>query len=140
MAKGKKTGGKDFKPGESGNPKGRPALPGDVREARRLTRIEFEKTINRFLFMTLDQITEHLNDPATTALDQLVGRIVANAIRNGDHLRSEFLLSRTIGKAADAADLENEEKQKLQSLTNAELLEQAREAMKVLASKKEDQA
>ncbi len=103
MARGKKTGGKDFRPGVSGNPAGRPPLPEDIRAARKLNSLEFERIINELLYLTPQDLDARLTLPSTTALEKLVGKIIQTALQDGAVCRVEFLLSRTIGRAVKSA-------------------------------------
>lgn len=97
MAKSKTT----FKPGQSGNPNGRPKLPEDIRKASQLTNEEFIRLANRFFAMSRAEIQETLQDPKATLLELIVGGIAARAAKDNDHTRATFLLDRTIGKVAE---------------------------------------
>jgi hypothetical protein len=97
MAKGKKTGGKDFKPGETGNPNGRPPVPADLREARSLNKVELERILNKYVFLPLAEIKAELERPGTPALEVIIGKVIAEAIRHGDERRLAFLLERLVG-------------------------------------------
>ncbi len=101
MAKGKKTGGRNFQPGQSGNPNGPTPIPEDIKQARKLNQIEFERIANKFLFMNRKEIADHVNKPETPALELLVGSIVSKAVSTGDQVRLNFLLDRLIGKVAE---------------------------------------
>lgn len=101
MAKGFKTGGRNFKPGQSGNPKGGPGLPGDLRQAKKLNRIEMERLLNKYLWITPGETKSIENDPTTSNMEQLVASIVNKAIECGDHARLDFLLNRLIGRVKD---------------------------------------
>ena len=105
MAKGKKTGGRDFKPGQSGNPLGPPVLPPEVKEARKLTRIEFERIASQYMQMTKEEITKKLQDPKSTTLELIVMTIIHKAVKDGDQHRLDFLLNRLIGKVKDEVDV-----------------------------------
>lgn len=98
MAKGNKTGGKDFKPGQSGNPNGRPPIPEDIKSARQLNQVEFERTVNSLMEKNKEQLTAILKDPKTPALVMLVARIVRTAMWSADTKRLDFLLNRMVGK------------------------------------------
>ena len=51
MAKGKKTGGADFKPGHG---KGRPPTPKEILEATKLGKAQFQGIFHRFSLMTYE--------------------------------------------------------------------------------------
>lgn len=101
MAKGKKTGGRDFVPGKSGNPKGLPPIPADVKEARKLNQIEFERIVNKFLYMTREEVSKYAQAPGTPTLELLIASILSKAVTQGDQSRLNFVLDRLIGKVAD---------------------------------------
>lgn len=94
MAKGKKTGGRDFKPGESGNPHGAHPLPPELKSARQLTRIQLELLINRYVHMTKAEIIEASKAPNTTALELMIASLISRATNEGDYKRIAFLLDR----------------------------------------------
>lgn len=97
MANGFKTGGRDFKPGESGNPAGREPLPEDIKQARKLNKIELERILNEYLYMTLKEIQVKANHAETPALEVFVAKIIGEGIKKGDHFRLNFLFDRVIG-------------------------------------------
>lgn len=93
----KKTGGRDFKPGQSGNPNGRPPLPADLREARALNKVELERVLNKFLFLSQDEIKAMAKNPEAPALEVAVAKVVEMAITHGDDRRLDFLITRLVG-------------------------------------------
>lgn len=98
MAKGRKTGGRNFRKGQSGNPKGPIPLPEDIREARKVTQIDFERIANKYLFARKDEIAKASADPNTPVIELMISSIIHKAVVEGDERRLEFLLSRLIGK------------------------------------------
>lgn len=99
MALGEKTGGKDFKQGQSGNPKGRPKLPEDVKSCLKLNQVEFVRLANEFLFMSAKQLKEVSENHEETVFRQILAAVLLEAITNGDHKRLEFFIDRLIGKS-----------------------------------------
>ena len=98
MAKGKKTGGRNFIKGQIANPKGGVQLPKDVLDAKKMTAVEFARLATSFLHLTKDQLKMRLENPIATMIELLVGGIVARATKEQDYMRAEFLLNRIIGK------------------------------------------
>lgn len=86
-----------FQPGESGNPNGRPPLPEDIRQARKLNKIELERVLNEYIYLNASEIKARLQDTTTPALELMVGKIIAESIKKGDERRLSFLLDRLIG-------------------------------------------
>lgn len=101
MAKGKKTGGRDFEPGESGNPSGRPNLPEEIKQGRKLNNLELEYILTKYLRCSSAFLMEASRDVTLPALDQIAIRIILKAIESGDHFRMNFILERLVGKAPD---------------------------------------
>jgi hypothetical protein len=99
MAIGKKTGGRDFKPGQVTNPNGRPRVPPDLKQSRKLNKEKFERTLNKYMHMTAPEIMKVVKSSDTPMLDMIVAKIIGKAFQDGDHRRLEFLLARLIGSA-----------------------------------------
>ena len=94
-----------FKPGKSGNPGGKPKVPNDLKEARKLNQIELERTVNRYLFADRETLQKAIKNPSTPVMELMVASIMAQAIRLGDQQRLEFILSRLIGKVKDQIEV-----------------------------------
>lgn len=103
MAKGKKTGGRDFKPGDPRA--GRPSLPGDIKEARKLSQVELERLLNKYLWLDKQQFTEALKDPACTMFEAMVGSIIHKAVIGGDQQRLDWIVARLIGKITEKVEV-----------------------------------
>jgi hypothetical protein len=102
MARGKKTGGRNFKPGHKfGNPKGA-CLPPDIKGLRAFNKFELERMINACIYLTEDELKEMLDNGQTGAMQKLVAKILYMAIKNGDIWRANFILERIIGKVPNA--------------------------------------
>lgn len=105
MAKGKKTGGKDFPKGVSGNPKGSPGLPKDLRDARRLGQLELERAINRLIYLSRAELRAVIENPDTPMFDITIASIIAQAAQKGDQQRLDFILTRVIGRVKDQIEI-----------------------------------
>lgn len=105
MAKGIKTGGRNFQKGVSGNPNGRPKLPPEIKQIQKMSPTFVRAMINKLSRMTKDELATHLKDPKTPVLEVTLGSIYAKAIKDGDYMRLNFLLDRTIGKVKDEVDI-----------------------------------
>lgn len=105
MPRNLKVGGKDWKPGESGNLNGRPKIPDEIKEARKLNRITFERISNKYIWMTEAEIKAARKDPGTPMVDQAVISLLLKGISAGCHLRLNFILDRLIGKIKDEVEV-----------------------------------
>ena len=99
MAKGKKTGGRDWKPGECPNPAGRPPLPAEINEIKRLDKAKFEEVLHRFLYLPKEELKRLIESPGTPMIEILVGTIITKGGDHGDPMRLGFLLERILGRA-----------------------------------------
>lgn len=104
MANGRKTGGKDFKPGHNQPGPGRPPHSKELRAASKLTRTTLEATLSRFLSMRMEDLEKALSDPKTPILELLIGKILQRGIEEGDSRRLNFLLDRLIGRVIDKVE------------------------------------
>lgn len=119
MAKGRKTGGRDFQKGHPGNPLGR-CDPPDLRESRKLTRQEFERLVDRYLKMGSEELSKLVKDKTTSNLELMIASIVHKAIVQGDQKRLDFLLDRLIGKVVQPIQ-DDTTKRSLHFLTDEQL-------------------
>jgi hypothetical protein len=102
MPRGAKYGGKDFQKGNSfSKGYGRPKVPDDVKEARKMNANEFTRILNKYIGMTISDLIKTSKDPATTAFDLLVIKIVTEAVRHGNLSYFNCLVDRLIGKVAE---------------------------------------
>lgn len=103
-----------FPPGVSGNPNGRPALTGDLRNIRKISKDELKARVARLLKFTPVEITNILADPATDTLDNILCNILVKASACGDPLRLEWMVRLLIpkeqleGKEADVEEFKVE--------------------------------
>lgn len=102
MAKGKKTGGKDFKPGHG---MGRPKLPEEIKQASNLTLAESRAKLSKFLYLTMDELEAVLRDKSMPVMDMWIARIALMGLKAGDYQRLNFMFDRLIGKVKDQVDL-----------------------------------
>lgn len=103
--KRKKTGGRDFKKGQSGNPNGRPKLPEELRLIKKMTPSFVRNVISKVSRMNQEQIAEVIHEPDTSILEATIMKIYLKAMTEGDYLRLNFLLDRSIGKVKEELDV-----------------------------------
>lgn len=100
MARGKKTGGKDYSPGNPGGP-GRPVMSPEQREMRKLTRTQINDILNRYFWATPTEIELAKEDPALSIGERGVISILKLAVETGDQSRIEWIFQRLVGKVPD---------------------------------------
>lgn len=103
MAKGRKTGGKDFVPGDERA--GRPRLPDDVKAVKKLTTTEFQRILNQYLWLDEESLRAAMKDPSCTMLEKMVASVMVKGITLGDPARMEILVTRLIGKVTDKVEV-----------------------------------
>ena len=105
MPKGGNFMNQGYKKGQTGNPNGRPRVPEEVVAARKWDKKQVEQTLEKFLDWPLKDLAEHLNDKAIPVIEALIGKILIEGIKKGDHTRMDFLLNRLIGKVKDDVNI-----------------------------------
>jgi len=108
MAKGKKTGGRDWKPGESGNPSGRPPLPEHLKGVKKMNKHQFESILNKYIHLSLNELIELLKGGDLPAIEAMVVKVLTEAVRKGDEKRLNFVLDRLIGKVQENFKVEGD--------------------------------
>ena len=104
MTKGRKTGGRDIIKGQVLNPNGRPKVPEHIKEARKMTQIKFADILYKHINSTHGELQDMMDNPETPALDMIVVKVLAEAIKHGDEKRLNFILDRTIGKVKEVRE------------------------------------
>jgi len=121
-----------WKPGRSGNPNGRPKLPGHIRLIKDFSPAEISKYIAKYGRSTIEELVmlESSNDAP------IIERIIARMFRQAFDGKPEcalptlkFLLDRSIGKVPDVVMTESPEdieREELRKLSLNELLQVVR--------------
>jgi hypothetical protein len=99
-------GGKKFKPGQSGNPRGRQPLRPDLRRIQLMTADDSKRLLQKLMDLPKQSLEDLAADPSTPAMDLMVIQIILKAVQDGDHARLNFLFDRTIGKVLDKKEIE----------------------------------
>lgn len=99
--------GKRFEPGHAPIPgAGRPPMPPDVREARKMNQAEVARVINRQINLTENEVKQIQDDKAQTLLDRIVAGIILVTKEKGDFFRLNFLFDRGIGRVTEKIKIE----------------------------------
>lgn len=95
-----------FKPGQSGNPAGRP--PNPIPDAlKKLTKQSLRRTIRIIVKGNIDNVKAILKNPKSSALEVLVAASWLKAIERGDYSAAEHIIQRVIGKIPDRLVVES---------------------------------
>jgi hypothetical protein len=89
----RKTNGTFTEDNQFGAGHGRPRIPQDIRDARKLNRTEVERVINEMLSWSIEKLKEFCKDEQNTVFECLVASILAKAIHQGDQQRLDFVLT-----------------------------------------------
>ena len=115
MAKGFKSGGKDWEIGQSGNPKGRAVGHmkelREVRQLKKMNRLEFEKKLQIYIQKDLVELKNIMLDlknanaqtnpdrsKLVSALDMIIIKVIITAFERGDASKLNFLIDHICGK------------------------------------------
>lgn len=97
-----------WKKGESGNPKGAPALPPEIVAARRLTTENYIAIINEMSGLGIGDLQKIREDKATNSLRACVAAAILYTWAKGDPSRLEILLNRAIGPVSNVIKFADE--------------------------------
>ncbi len=109
MAKGKKTGGRNFVPGVVTNPNGRPKIPPEVKTLRKLTTESLAEIGDLILQGDKPRLHEIANSLTEPAIRVAYAKATINAMVKGDLSTLELILNRVVGKVKDKVDLGSQE-------------------------------
>lgn len=102
----KKTGGRDFKPGFSGNPKGRPKTPTDLSDARlawKANRTGFTLTMSQLARLPMSKVHRIAKNEKASEIERKVARVLSCLALRGDVKRMEFVLNVLLGPPSEAS-------------------------------------
>lgn len=128
---------------EYGKLGGRPPIPEDVKEARRMLKSDFERVAQQVMRMTQYELNNFIKNSKTTALELTVASIIGKALSKGDQTRLGFILDRVVGPITKKIDLGkdtsggDETSEPVAALTGDELTSSLM-ALQRLIQKKED--
>jgi len=97
-----------FKPGKSGNPKGRPKILEENHGIKRLTPDDLRRMITRQFNMTYAELGALAENLESTALELSIASCLSKAINTGDFTRVTLLVERVIGRVQDAKPIEDD--------------------------------
>lgn len=120
-----------FKPGQSGNPKGRPVLPPELRAIKILTPLELSAYVSKYAKMPAIEMKEAVLNPTLPMIELVIANIFMRAVEQGDYQRLAFLLDRAVGRPKEIIT----EPDKFESMTNDDLINYIRENIPQLAAK-----
>jgi len=95
-----------WKPGQSGNPKGRPPLPNHLKNIKRLTGDKFEAMVAKYGDMEEQQLVDALESKTTPVMEKIVCKVYLVALDHGDHIKLNFFLDRTVGKVKEVKEIQ----------------------------------
>lgn len=88
---------KPFKPGQSGNPSGRPKRLASRYQEFGYKKAEVDETISVMLGLTMDDLKKIHDDKHSTILEKIIARALSQAMSKGSLYNLEVLLSRRFG-------------------------------------------
>ena len=106
MAKGRKTGGRDFYKGHKLTPPGpgRPAVTPEIKATRQLNTQELVRILNELVHADKETLIAKTKDPKTTVFELIICSILKNAYDKGDQQRISFILDRLVGKVKEQVE------------------------------------
>ncbi len=93
---------KKFKPGQTGNPKGRPPEPKELKAIKQMTKGEFSVLIHKLIELK----PEELSTFKGTVLEMAMASAMQKAIKSGDFSNIQGFIERLFGKVKDELQAE----------------------------------
>jgi len=94
-----------WKPGESGNPKGRPKKPVLQMKVEGYKLAEINDTIQMMCSMTAQELLKVWENPKATILERTIASALRKSIEKGNLDSVETLLNRVYGKPKEKVDI-----------------------------------
>lgn len=95
-----------WKKGQSGNPKGRTPISEEMKKAKRLNQAQFALSVNKLMYMSLDQLADTIKDTKNTSvIDGLIARILYKGLTDSSRAELNYFIERFCGKVPDNVNL-----------------------------------
>ena len=95
-----------FKPGESGNPNGRPRKYVSTLREQGYKLSEINDCIQVMMAMTIEELKDAFENPTATVLEKTIAAAIKRSIEKGSLYSIETLLSRVYGKPKESVDMD----------------------------------
>lgn len=105
MAKGKKTGGRDFKLGQVGNPLGAGAHNKDVKRIRRLAKDDIAAIGQIILDGNLTELQKIKDDPDASVLKVWMAALIVRSMTKGDAGVFNVIMDRIVGRVKNSLEV-----------------------------------
>jgi len=102
-----------FKPGESGNPNGRPRKYVSLLKEQGYKSSEINDSLMALLSMDLNELKEVFENPKATVLEKAVAGAIRKSIEKGSLYNIETIITRAMGKPKEQQDHTGEIKVKV---------------------------
>ena len=127
MPRYKKPGtGRDFQPGQSGNPAGRRPDPPELKAIKKMSKGEFDLMMHKFMHLTQIELGKIISDPNSKAPEAILASIAAQAIKQGDPGRFTYFSDRLFGKVKDEINVTHD----FSNMTDQELAQEIEKTLK----------
>ncbi len=96
-----------FKPGQSGNPNGRPRKYVSLLKEQGYKLAEINDTIQAMMSMDLEELKTVWDNPKATVLEKTIAAAMRKSLEKGSLYSLETLLTRVYGKPKETVDTNN---------------------------------
>jgi poly-beta-hydroxyalkanoate depolymerase len=99
-----------YKPGQSGNPNGRPRKYVSLLKEQGYKLAEINDTIQAMMSMDLDELKTVWDNPKATILEKTIAAAMRKSLEKGSLYSLETLLTRVYGKPKEQMDIQTDNK------------------------------
>jgi hypothetical protein len=105
MAKGKKTGGRNFQKGQVSNPRGGGALTPQTRALRKITIEHLEEIADLILQGNIEELKRLATDPSTSVMKVWIAKAAVAGMTSGNLHSLEIILNRVMGRPRETVQI-----------------------------------
>ena len=99
-----------FKPGESGNPNGRPRKYVSLLKEQGYKLSEINDTIQVMMSMDMEELSDVYKNPKATVLEKTIANAMNKSLQKGSLYSLDTLLTRVYGKPKEQMDIKTDNK------------------------------